>query len=195
MRSRPDGFTEFVLARGDSLQRTAVLLTHDPHTAQDLVQTALVRAWRSWDRIAGEPEAFVRKILVNEFLRDRGRRWHAERPAEVVPEPARDDLHARAPADPADQLSQRLPLVAALAQLPERQRAVVVLRYFHDYTERGAAEALGISVGSVKTHHARALSALRLSGVAAGEQDGDAGAVIDRDHQDIPGTTSGRQTR
>lgn len=165
MTSRPPGFTEFVLARGYALHRTALLLTQEPFAAEDLVQTALARAWRSWQRIDGEPEAYVRRIIVHEFLRGKRRRWTGERPTEVLPEPTATSgtLHAPAPPDPGRTTAERLPLVQAMARLPERQRAVLVLRYFHDYTEAMTAEALGISVGSVKTHHSRALAALRIT--------------------------------
>lgn len=160
-RSR-EGFTEFVLRRGPFLLRTAVLLTHDRHAAEDLVQTALCRAWGSWHSVDGEPEAYVRRIIVREFLRARGRRWTGEQPTEHLPEPGSNDLILRTPADPGEQTATRLPLVAAMARLPRRQRAVVALRYYHDLTLSQVASELDISVGSVKTHHARALAAMRL---------------------------------
>ena len=79
----PPGFVDFVVARGPSLQRTAVLLTRDHHRAEDLVQTALARAWGSWERVHGDHEAYVRRILVNEFASSWRRRWNDERPSEV----------------------------------------------------------------------------------------------------------------
>lgn len=163
MAARPEGFTEFVQGRAHLLLRTATLLTQDRHAGEDLLQAALVRAWRSWDRINGEPEHYVRRILVREFLRSRERRWVGERPVRVLPEPGPDDLHAAAGRDPQETVSERLALLRALAALPPRQRAVLVLRYYHDYTHPQVADALGLSVGTVKTHHARALTALRLS--------------------------------
>lgn len=60
-------FDEYVLARGDSLHRTAFLLTHDHGLAEDLVQTALARSWGAWSRIQGDPDAYVRKVMVNVF--------------------------------------------------------------------------------------------------------------------------------
>src|SRR5699024_2818259 len=71
----PPGSSEFVMGRSAALFRTAVLLTRDPHAAQDLLQTALTKVWRNWDRIQGEPEAYTRRIILNQFLTDRSRRW------------------------------------------------------------------------------------------------------------------------
>lgn len=153
--SAPDGFSEFVATRGLSLQRTAMLLTHQQASAEDLVQTALVKAWRRWSTI-DQPEAYVRRIMMHEFASDRRRRWSGEVPTERIPDPG-------AMSDPAEVVADHHDLAAALATLPPRQRAVVVLRYFHDYTERQAAETLGVSVGAVKSQTARALAALRVS--------------------------------
>jgi RNA polymerase sigma-70 factor (sigma-E family) len=162
LRQSRDGFREFVLSRGAFLLRTAVLLTHDRHDAEDLVQTALCRAWRSWQGIEGEPEAYVRRIVVREFLRSRERRWTDEEPTQTLPEPGTASQLGSDALEPADVVSTRLPLVAAMARLPHRQRAVMVLRYYHDLTLTQVAAELGIAVGTVKTHHARALAAMRL---------------------------------
>lgn len=151
----PTGFTEFVLARSGELHRTAILLTHDHASAEDLVQTALAKAWRAWDNVRSEPDAYVRRILVNEFLTSRRRRWSGERPTEQLPpngEPGFEDA-----------LTTHDVLITALAGLPPRQQAIVVLRFFHDYTEERTAEVLGIKVGTVKSQTARALAALRVS--------------------------------
>lgn len=154
-RSAPDGFEEFVGSRGLSLQRTAMLLTHQQAAAEDLVQTALVKAWKHWDSI-DQPEAYVRRIIVHQFASDKRRRSSGEVPTDRMPEAAVSTDHARRVADRHD-------LVRALASLPPRQRAVIVLRYFHDYTERQTAEALGISTGTVKSQTSRALATLRVS--------------------------------
>ena len=151
----PEGFTEFVIARGPSLHRTALLLTHNEASAQDLVQVALVKAWRSWSAVHTEREAYVRRILVNEFATGWRRRWRGEHPTAVLPELAW--------ADHSDGVAQHAMLISALAQLPPRQRAVIVLRFFHDYTEARTAETLGIAVGTVKSQSAKALAALRVS--------------------------------
>lgn len=159
----PPGFTEFVMGRSGSLFRTAVLLTRDPHTAQDLVQTALTRVWRNWDRIEGVPEAYARRIIVNQFLTDRSRRWTGEHPTEVLPEqPVHDRLTAVSD-DPARLVTDRETLSSAIDALPPRQRAVIVLRYFHDLSETQIAEAMGTSAGTVKSQHSKALAALRIS--------------------------------
>lgn len=148
------GFEEFVLAHSAALHRTAVLLTKDAHAAHDLLQEALLRAWRSWHRITGPPEAYVRTILLRQFLSDRRRRWHGELPTEELPE-------HRTAVEPDSET--RLTLADAVRDLPPQQRAVVVLRYFHDLTEADTARTLGLAVGTVKSHHSRALAALRLS--------------------------------
>lgn len=164
----PEGrmsFSEFVLARSDRLYRTALLLTKDPHLAHDLVQEALLRAWRSWDRITEEPGGYVRTILVREFLTGRRRRWHGEQPTEHLPEQL-GSTGTTGPVGPAapdgPDMETRLTLADAVRALPPQQRAVVVLRYFHDLTEADTARILGLSVGTVKSHHSRALTALRI---------------------------------
>jgi RNA polymerase sigma-70 factor (sigma-E family) len=154
-RIAPEGFTEFVLARGPSLHRTAVLLTHNEASAQDLVQSALIKAWRSWDSIQTAHEAYVRRIIVNEFATGWRRRWRGEQPSATLP-------HAVSP-DHGDRVTEHEMLMVALAKLPPRQRAIIVLRFFHDYTEVRTAETLGISLGTVKSHTARALASLRVS--------------------------------
>lgn len=159
----PPGFTEFVLGRSASLFRTAVLLTRNRHTAEDLVQSALTKGWRKWDRIEGEPEAYVRRILINEFLSDRARRWSGEHPTEALPEQPVHDRLGGVPADPATVVTDQQTLADAVAALPPRQRAVIVLRYFHDLTEAQTAAAMGTSTGTVKSQHSRALAALRIS--------------------------------
>lgn len=150
----PGGFVDFVVARGPALHRTAVLLTRQEQAAEDLVQIALAKAWRSWDRIDGNPEAYVRRIIVNEFASSWRRRWRGELPTADLPELIR--------ADHGDAVSSRQVLLAALATLPPRQRAVVVLRFFHDYTEAATAQAMGTSIGTVKSQTFKALAALRV---------------------------------
>ncbi len=157
------GFDEFVLQRSSSLYRTAVLLTRDPHDAQDLLQDALARAWRSWSRIEGQPEAYCRSILVRQYISWRRRRWHGERATERLPERPVHERRAASPADPGVDIPAAADLSEAIAALPPRQRAVIVLRYFHDYTEAQTAEAMQIAVGTVKSQHAKALGALRIS--------------------------------
>ncbi|HET8616070.1 MAG TPA: SigE family RNA polymerase sigma factor [Actinomycetales bacterium] len=148
-------FEEYVLARGSSLHRTAFLLTHDHALAEDLVQTALARSWRAWSRIQGDPDAYVRRVMVNTFASWWRRRWNGERATGEVIDVAQSD-HG-------DDVVRRDGLVRALAALPRRQRAVVVLRFFEDLTEAQTAAALGVTVGTVKSQTAKALASLRVS--------------------------------
>ena len=103
----PAGFVDFVVARGPALHRTAVLLTRDEQAAEDLVQIALAKAWQSWARIDGNYEAYVRRILINEFASAWRRRWRTEVPTADLPELPRGN----------GDLSTRQVLLAALATL------------------------------------------------------------------------------
>ncbi len=150
-------FDEFVAARGSALWRTAWLLTGDRHRAEDLLQTALGKAWPHWRRVSrsGSFEAYVRKTMFTTYVAWYRRRWKAEVPTEHLPEQSGHD--------DAEQVAYQRDIAAALAQLPRGQRAVVVLRYFEDLTEAQTAEVLGCSVGTVKSQTSRALAALRSS--------------------------------
>ena len=143
-------FDEFVANRSRALLRTAYLLTHDHALAEDLLQTSLTKAWFAWRRIQGEPEPYVRKILVNTYASWWRRKWNGEQPTDTLPETATDEL-----TDPTD-------LWTAMERLPRRMRAVVVLRYFEDLTEAQTAEVLGCSVGTVKSQTSKALAKLRI---------------------------------
>ena len=147
-------FAEFVATRGQALQRTAFLLTNDWALAEDLVQTALARAYPRWNRIqADDPEGYLRRVLVNTWSSWWRRRWRGEVPTETLPEAAGPDAYASA--------DRKDALRAALARLPRRQRAIVVLRYHEDMSEAQVADALGISAGTVKSQASRALAKLR----------------------------------
>jgi RNA polymerase sigma-70 factor (sigma-E family) len=153
----PEGFSDFVAARSRALLRTAWLLTGDWALAQDLVQTALAKAWPRWSRIErADPEAYVRRILVTTYATWWRRRWLGETPSSALPDQA-------VRADQYDEADRRSVVATALASLTRGQRAVVVLRYFDDLTEAQTAQALGCSVGTVKSQHARALAVLRRS--------------------------------
>jgi len=154
MAAEKPEFDDFVTARSTALLRTAYLLTHDHALAEDLLQTTLTKCWFAWDRISGEPEAYVRKVLVNTFASWWRRKWNGEQATEELPE--------RGVADAADAVSTEQDLWAAMARLPRRQRAVVVLRYFEDLTEVQTAVALGCSVGTVKSQASKALAKLRI---------------------------------
>ncbi|MGO8957861.1 MAG: SigE family RNA polymerase sigma factor [Streptosporangiaceae bacterium] len=147
-------FDEFVAGRGQALQRFGYALTGDWALAEDLLQTALARAYPRWSRIQGDdPEAYVRKIMVNTWSSWWRRRWRGEVPAEQVPESAGPDSFT--------DVDSRQALRAALATLPPRQRAVVVLRYHQDLSEAQVAQLLGVTVGTVKSQAAKALATLR----------------------------------
>lgn len=146
-------FDDFVVARSQPLLRTAYLLVHDEALAEDLLQAALTKAWFVWGRIEGEPEAYVRRILVTTAASWWRRRWVRETPTERLPEPAWT---------PQVSPDGNQDLWVALGRLPRRQRAAVVLRYLEDRSEAETAELLGCSVGTVKSQCSRALAKLRL---------------------------------
>lgn len=148
-------FDAYVAARGDALHRHAFLLTRDHGLAEDLVQTSLVKCWRSWARIVGDPEPYVRQVMIRTFIAGWRRKWGDERPTQDLPDRPTSDHSADS--------AERITLDQALAALPRRQRAVIVLRYLDDLTERQTAEIMGISVGTVKSQSAKALARLRVS--------------------------------
>lgn len=152
-----EAFGAFVRARYGSLLRYACLLTADRGHAEDLVQEALARGYGRWSRLAAPEaaESYVRTTLVRLALRSRRRRWRGETPTERPPE-------RPGPADDADLAES---IRAALAALPAEQRAVLVLRYWEDRTEREIADLLDCSPGTVKSRAARGLAALRGAGL------------------------------
>lgn len=138
-----DDFDQFVVAVSPRLLRSAFLLTHDWGGAEDLLQTALVKAWFAWGRVRGNPEPYVRKIMYHTYVSWWRRRSFGEQPTAVTPDtPVTDDA--------ASQVDERDEVWRALGRLPRRQRAVLVLRYFEDLSEAQVAELLGISVGTLK---------------------------------------------
>lgn len=158
---RSASFEEFIAVRGQALQRFAYLLTSDWGAAEELLQTALARSYPRWRRIYGDnPEAYVRKAMVNTWLSWRRQRFRSEIPAAELPDVPAFDEYAAA--------DRRHAVMAALASLPPRQRQILVLRYHQDLTEPAVAELLGISVGAVKSQSARGIARLRESGVLAG---------------------------
>lgn len=165
----PEGFRDYVAARSPALMRAAWLLTGNEASAEDLVQTALVRIWSRWAKLErqGSLDAYVRRVLVTTYINGWRRRWRGEVPTEVLPDGPPSGADAQAAVE------QRLLVRKALAELPPRQRAVVVLRYFEDLTEAQAAQALGCSVGTVKSQTARALARLRQHPWLAGTENSD----------------------
>ena len=155
MARRDDDFVAFVDARSAALLRTARLLTAgDQHAAEDLVQTALEKAYVAWARIQrkGAQEAYVRSIMTRAAI-DRTRQ--RTRRGEVVTDEVPDvPVHQAGPED-------RDQVFGLLELLSPRQRAVVVLRYYDDLSEAQIADALGCSPGAVKAHASRAMAAMR----------------------------------
>jgi RNA polymerase sigma-70 factor (sigma-E family) len=150
-------FESWMIARQGRLLRTAYLLTGDVHAAEDLVQTALAKLYLAWDRVADAPsvDAYARKILVNEHTSMWRRLW---RHREVVTDTSAHDV----PVTSAEYDGVGNVLWEAVRSLPERQRAVVVLRYYEQLSEKETADALGVTVGTVKSQASRALDTLRV---------------------------------
>ena len=156
MVGEPEGFAQFVEARERALQRTAWLLTGDWALAEDLVQTALARAWPRWERIRrrDNPEIYVRRVMVNTWATWRRRRWRDELASAAVPDtPAAGDMAA--------EVAMRAAVRGALGSLTGRQRAVLVLRVYDDLSEAQVAQVLDCAVGTVKSTMARAVAKLR----------------------------------
>lgn len=148
-------YEQFVLDRSTALLRLAVLLVGDRGHAEDLLQTALLRAAQRWRWARDHPEAYVRRTLVN-LARDGWRRS-----ARRVAEKPLADTDPAAVGDLAAGVVDRAALRAALAALPRRQREVVVLRFFADLSVADTAAALRTSEGTVKAHTSRAMARLR----------------------------------
>ena len=149
----PVGFEDFVSREQPALLRLAVLLAGDRGHAEDLVQTALLKSYRHWARItrAGDPTAYVRRVLVTTHTSWRRRSSTTEQVVESFPDRA----------DPVLPREDEEDLRTALRALPPRMRAAVVLRYYADLSEEQAAEAMGCSASTVNTQTARGLARLR----------------------------------
>ena len=166
MSGEPAGFRDFVLARSPALLRTAWMLTGNATAAEDLLQTALARTWPHWRRIeGGQPEAYVRTVMVRTNASWRARRWTGETPTADVP-----DTATVAGSGEETRIDERLALLAALAALPLRQRQAVVLRYFDDLSIEAVAEIMGSSPGTVKSQSAKGLAKLRAALGAADDR-------------------------
>jgi RNA polymerase sigma-70 factor (sigma-E family) len=149
-------FAEFVAARSGSLHRAAYLMVGDVGLAQDLVQEALTKTYVAWPRLRdpGNAEAYTRKAITTTAISwFRKKSWYGERPADLLPETPNMG-HA-------DAVAVHTSLMHALGQLPPRQRAVIVLRFYEDLTETQTAAVLGCAVGTVKSQGASALQKLR----------------------------------
>lgn len=149
-------FTAYVRARRETLVRAVALLGCSVPEAEDLVQTALLRCYRSWSRVvaADDPDAYVFRVVFNCVNSSSTRRWVGEQPMGLVP--AEDQAAGQA----IDQTITGLAIRAALNRLSLAHRSVLVLRYLADFSERQTAEVLGLPAGTVKSRTARALDEL-----------------------------------
>jgi RNA polymerase sigma-70 factor (sigma-E family) len=156
-------FTDFVADHGGQLLRTACLVTGDTHLGEDLLQTALAKAYGSWAKVreADHPVAYVRRLMINTHLSWVRRLTNTERPLERFPDSGSGD-HQSAHAD-TDEMRR------ALLRLSPRVRTAVVLRYFEDLTEAETAHVMGCSRSTVNNHVTRGLATLR--GLLAPERD------------------------
>lgn len=157
-------FVEFVAGRQEALLRFAYLVTGHRQTAEDVVQTALVKTYLAWGRLRdrGALDAYVRRAIVNEHINLLRRPWkRRERASEALSTPVPESgPEAAAPEDQLDRETRSV-LFELVRELPPRQRAAVVLRYYEGFTEPQTAEVLGCSVGTVKSQTFRALKNLR----------------------------------
>jgi RNA polymerase sigma-70 factor (sigma-E family) len=165
--ARDDQFRAYVVQRRGGLLRTATLLSAgNSHRAEDLVQTVLLRLYLSWTRVRGDTrDAYARKMLVNAHLDERRR-----------PHVRREQVHAEVPdvlVEEWEPTDTETAVFRALAELPPRMRAAVILRHLHDASVAETADALGCSEGTVKSQTARGLAQLRtaLSGLSDGACD------------------------
>jgi RNA polymerase sigma-70 factor (sigma-E family) len=167
MRAQLDEeFRDFMHGRWPAMVRLAYALTGDQGHAEDVAQTAFARAYASWPKVrrTGSPEAYVRRIVINENLNRFRKHRVAERLTGALSGSLAGSLSGSlAGSDAIRQYDDRSALIAALQRLGPRQRAVIVLRYWMDLTEAEIAAALGCSVGTVKSQAARALATLRQS--------------------------------
>jgi len=151
-------FSSFVRARGPVLLRAARSLTANPSDAEDLLQTALAKTFVAWERIEDHRalDGYVRRALVN----TRTSQWRKRKVEEFACDELPEQEALGAP-DPAEHQTLHDAMWRAVLKLPDRQRAMVVLRYYEDLSEAQTAEVLGVSVGTVKSAVSRALGKLR----------------------------------
>jgi RNA polymerase sigma-70 factor (sigma-E family) len=154
MTSRDTEFSAFVEGRRTHLRRVAYAVCGDWHRADDILQTALLKAYLAWPKIhrQGAEEAYVRRIILRTTIDESRRPWRRERPG--LPE---EDRPSRTGLDH----EERDALIDALQQLPEMQRKCVVLRHWLGLSVEETADELGIASGTVKSHTSRAVSRLQ----------------------------------
>jgi RNA polymerase sigma-70 factor (sigma-E family) len=151
-------YEEFARSRLQALLRYAVMLTGDPHTAQDLVQETMIRVQVKWRRVAkaDQPERYVQRMLTNAYIDLRRGSWLRLVTLRAEPIEPRERN-----ADHAERNAARDEMWVLLAGLPRRQRAALVLRYYEGLPDGEIAEVLGCAVGTVRAHISRALATLR----------------------------------
>lgn len=153
-----DDFSEFVQRTWPHLDRIALALTGSRHDADDLLQNSYAKAYKAWPKMLRmeRPEAYARRILINESTSSWRMRWRrVERSTDSPPETATTSQQ--------DGYATRDAVWRDIQRLPARQRAVLVLRYYEDLDVRETAEVLGVSTGTVKSQSKAALDKLRLA--------------------------------
>jgi RNA polymerase sigma-70 factor (sigma-E family) len=150
-------FEELAARRLPAVLRFAAVLAGNRADAEDVVQEVMIRVHRDWDRLSrlDRPELYIRKMVVNEFLSTRRRLWR------LVPSGRGGEVDHRVTPDYATGHAERDALLAELAKLPPRQRAVLVLRYYEGLPDTAIAELLGCAPGTVRSCASRALITLR----------------------------------
>jgi RNA polymerase sigma-70 factor (sigma-E family) len=154
MGDRDAAFAEYYATRAEVMRGTAYLLCGDWHRAEDLVQAAFTKLYLAWERVSRHEvlDAYVRRIIIHSYLDQRRRGWwFRERVSDALPESAGRTDHA----------DDRVVLLRALEQVPRRQRAVLVLRYWADLPVEEVARLLDCAPGTVKSQAARGLQTLR----------------------------------
>ncbi|HTT49997.1 MAG TPA: SigE family RNA polymerase sigma factor [Streptosporangiaceae bacterium] len=151
-------FDDFAAARLPAMLRFATALTGDADLAKDLVQEVLIRVSGRWPEIGqlDRPEAYVRKMVVNEYLSWRRRSWR------LIPSGMSGHLTGPSAPDPAEGYADREALLAELVKLSRRQRTALVLRYYEGFSDAEIADVMGCTQSTVRGHVFRALAALRV---------------------------------
>lgn len=154
-QAEEDDFRTYVASRMDRWRRSAFLMCQDWHTADDVVAMAVVKLYRNWRKVgsADNRDAFAQKVLIRCWLDERRRPWRREHAQEELPEDAQPAAW--------DRLAERETLAGLLKSLAPKQRAVLVLRFYLDYSVEDTAKLLHISEGTVKSQSARGLETLR----------------------------------
>lgn len=166
MTGRDEEFSAYFAVRREPVRRLAYLLSGDWHKADDLAQIAFVKLYGAWDRVRDRAsmDAYLRSCLVRSVVDESRRPWRREKVVEFLPEDA-----DQAGSDIAVLVADSELFRQALAEVPPKQRTVLVLRYYEGLDVASAATAMGISEGTVKSQTARGLAALRTAVEALGE--------------------------